>query len=86
MVIDKQGYMKEYKIEYRKRPTTKAKQKVYMIKYNSKPEVREKRKEYGRGYMQEYWKNNPDKYEEHKVRAAKSNQIREEYKKNVKNK
>lgn len=78
MAIDKQGYMKEYKKEYRKRPETKAKQREYMQKYNSKPEVQKKRKLYVKEYMQDYWKNNPDKYEQHKKRAAIYNKIKEE--------
>jgi hypothetical protein len=67
-----------WRIEYRKRPSTKAKQRMYMQKYNSKPEVRQKRREYLKKYMEDYWKKRPDKYQEHKQKIALSNRLKED--------
>jgi hypothetical protein len=69
---------KMWRIEYRKRPSTKVKQKEYMQKYNTKPEVRQKRREYLKKYMESYWKKNPDKYLEHKKKIALANRLKDE--------
>ena len=79
--LDKKSYRKEYN----SRPEVRERQKIHTKKYKNKPEVKLKLREYNREYMKEYWKKNPDKYEQQKLRIAELNRARTEARKEFQN-
>lgn len=77
---------RKWRREYNKRPEVKARQKEHIKKYASKPEVKEKIRVYIKDYMRDYWKKNPEKYIEQKMRVAESNKLRRQRQREFANK